>query len=321
LSPYVVILAPSLAPVRRKSWRWRRWRRDFFICGLVLAQENGEQSVFAMATWSKNDGCAYWTKKKIPSKVSYLWLCTVATHGHISSKQIEDDKLQGTAQTWAEARQRIWPSTLRCEHGSLPPATVPRQCGVCLDETGPARFRRRKKTTGNSTPWGLVRFRRIALGIVPANQSLYKLEKESGQESFRPTNPTETNKTWAVSPSEHGRRRDRQLERIEHQHELAVMASALTKATCVLVAGPRTQVGSGLPVCRATCVMCWLLIPAAVPFDTFQCIHGESVSFPFPVCVTDSGWLWVGEWYAPAPQGRYTAHDFQPVQCRFNPKT
>jgi hypothetical protein len=43
-------------------------------------------------------------------------------------------------------------------------------------------------------PLGLVRFRRIAPGIVPANQSLYKLEKQSGQESFRPTNPAETNK-------------------------------------------------------------------------------------------------------------------------------
>jgi hypothetical protein len=46
---------------------------------------------------------------------------------------------------------------------------------------------------------GLVRFRRIAPGIVPANQSLYKLKKQSGQESFRPTNPIETNKplAWA----------------------------------------------------------------------------------------------------------------------------
>jgi hypothetical protein len=43
------------------------------------------------------------------------------------------------------------------------------------------------------------RFRRIAPGIVPANQSLYKLEKQSGQESFRPTNPTETNKALCVS--------------------------------------------------------------------------------------------------------------------------
>jgi hypothetical protein len=47
-------------------------------------------------------------------------------------------------------------------------------------------------------PLGLVRFRRIAPGIVPANQSLYKLEKQSGQESFRPTNPTETNKALVV---------------------------------------------------------------------------------------------------------------------------
>jgi hypothetical protein len=36
--------------------------------------------------------------------------------------------------------------------------------------------------------------RRIAPGIVPANQSLYKLEKQSGRELFRPTNPTQTNK-------------------------------------------------------------------------------------------------------------------------------
>jgi hypothetical protein len=41
---------------------------------------------------------------------------------------------------------------------------------------------------------GLVRLRRIAPGIVPANQSLYKLEKQSGRELFRPTNPTQTNK-------------------------------------------------------------------------------------------------------------------------------
>jgi hypothetical protein len=45
---------------------------------------------------------------------------------------------------------------------------------------------------------GLVRFHRIAPGIVPANQNLYKLEKQSGQELFRPTNPTQTNK------AEHG---------------------------------------------------------------------------------------------------------------------
>jgi hypothetical protein len=56
-----------------------------------------------------------------------------------------------------------------------------------------------------SNPWreksnglGLVRFRRIAPGIVPANQSLYKLEKQSGQESFRPTNPAETNKVLGL---------------------------------------------------------------------------------------------------------------------------
>jgi hypothetical protein len=41
---------------------------------------------------------------------------------------------------------------------------------------------------------GLVRLHRIAPGIVPVNQSLYKLEKQSGSESFRPTNPTQTNK-------------------------------------------------------------------------------------------------------------------------------
>jgi hypothetical protein len=33
---------------------------------------------------------------------------------------------------------------------------------------------------GIETPSGLVRFRWIALGIVPANQNLYKLEKQSG---------------------------------------------------------------------------------------------------------------------------------------------
>jgi hypothetical protein len=42
---------------------------------------------------------------------------------------------------------------------------------------------------------GLVRLHRIVPGIVPANQSLYKLEKQSGSESFRPTNPTQTNKS------------------------------------------------------------------------------------------------------------------------------
>jgi hypothetical protein len=42
---------------------------------------------------------------------------------------------------------------------------------------------------------GLDCFRRIAPEIVPANQSLYKLEKQSGQKSFRPTNPIETNKS------------------------------------------------------------------------------------------------------------------------------
>jgi hypothetical protein len=46
---------------------------------------------------------------------------------------------------------------------------------------------------------GLVRFHRIAPGIVPTNQSLYKLEKQSDQESFRPTNPVETNKGLFVS--------------------------------------------------------------------------------------------------------------------------
>jgi hypothetical protein len=40
--------------------------------------------------------------------------------------------------------------------------------------------------------------RRIAPGIVPANQSLYKLEKQSGRELFRPTNPTQTNKASTV---------------------------------------------------------------------------------------------------------------------------
>jgi hypothetical protein len=42
---------------------------------------------------------------------------------------------------------------------------------------------------------GLVRLCQIILEIVPANQSLYKLEKQSGQEAFRPTNPAQTNKT------------------------------------------------------------------------------------------------------------------------------
>jgi hypothetical protein len=51
---------------------------------------------------------------------------------------------------------------------------------------------------------GLVCFRRIAPGIVPANQSLYKLEKQSGQESFRPTNPAETNKTLINKESPRG---------------------------------------------------------------------------------------------------------------------
>jgi hypothetical protein len=44
--------------------------------------------------------------------------------------------------------------------------------------------------------YGLVRLCRIAPGIVPPNQSLYKLEKQSGSELFRPTNPTETNKAY-----------------------------------------------------------------------------------------------------------------------------
>jgi hypothetical protein len=38
------------------------------------------------------------------------------------------------------------------------------------------------------------RLRRIVPGIIPANQSLYKLEKQSGRELFRLTNPTQTNK-------------------------------------------------------------------------------------------------------------------------------
>jgi hypothetical protein len=46
---------------------------------------------------------------------------------------------------------------------------------------------------------GLVRLHRIVPGIVPANQSLYKLEKQSGSESFRPTNPTQTNKALGRS--------------------------------------------------------------------------------------------------------------------------
>jgi hypothetical protein len=49
-------------------------------------------------------------------------------------------------------------------------------------------------------PLGLVCFRRIAPGIVQANQSLYKLEKQSSQELFRPTNPAETNKAYSGAP-------------------------------------------------------------------------------------------------------------------------
>jgi hypothetical protein len=47
-------------------------------------------------------------------------------------------------------------------------------------------------------PLGLVRLHRIVPGIVPANQSLYKLEKQSGSESFRPINPTQTNKALGL---------------------------------------------------------------------------------------------------------------------------
>jgi hypothetical protein len=50
------------------------------------------------------------------------------------------------------------------------------------------------KLCGNVSSLGLVRLHRIVPEIVPANQSLYKLEKQSGSESFRPTNPTQTNK-------------------------------------------------------------------------------------------------------------------------------
>jgi hypothetical protein len=50
-------------------------------------------------------------------------------------------------------------------------------------------------------PLGLVRFRRITPGIVPANQIIYKLEKQSGQESFRPINPAETNKALEIFQS------------------------------------------------------------------------------------------------------------------------
>jgi hypothetical protein len=55
---------------------------------------------------------------------------------------------------------------------------------------------------------GLVRFRRIEPGIVPANQSLYKLEKQSGQESFQPTDPAETNKA-SIPLNPHGLRANR----------------------------------------------------------------------------------------------------------------
>jgi hypothetical protein len=47
-------------------------------------------------------------------------------------------------------------------------------------------------------PLGFVRLHRIVPGIVPANQSLYKLEKQSGSESFRPINPTQTNKALGL---------------------------------------------------------------------------------------------------------------------------
>jgi hypothetical protein len=52
----------------------------------------------------------------------------------------------------------------------------------------------RKDRQGRGSSLGLVRLHRIVPGIIPANQSLYKLEKQSGSESFRPTNPTQTNK-------------------------------------------------------------------------------------------------------------------------------
>jgi hypothetical protein len=48
---------------------------------------------------------------------------------------------------------------------------------------------------------GLIRLHRIILGIVPVNQSLYKLEKQSGSESFRSTNPTQTNKALSIHDS------------------------------------------------------------------------------------------------------------------------
>jgi hypothetical protein len=51
-----------------------------------------------------------------------------------------------------------------------------------------------KNGTKLSEYLGPVRLHRIASGIIPANQSLYKLYKQSGSESFRPTNPTQTNK-------------------------------------------------------------------------------------------------------------------------------
>jgi hypothetical protein len=45
-----------------------------------------------------------------------------------------------------------------------------------------------------ATGLGLVRLYLIVPEIVAPNQSLYKLEKQSGSESLRPTNPVETNK-------------------------------------------------------------------------------------------------------------------------------
>jgi hypothetical protein len=53
---------------------------------------------------------------------------------------------------------------------------------------------------------GLVRLRRIASGIVSANQSLYKLEKQSDYKSFRPINPAQTNKSLIGRPTDHRHR-------------------------------------------------------------------------------------------------------------------
>jgi hypothetical protein len=51
-------------------------------------------------------------------------------------------------------------------------------CLVCVKKTGYGHSNGIYSSL--PTPLGLVRFYRITPGIVPANQSLYKLEKQSG---------------------------------------------------------------------------------------------------------------------------------------------